>query len=483
MKPLFDKNFLSNFLSDFQLSSLTNIRLAKSIIDSFIQELKSGKLESLKEEEIKSRFLNEFFGDVLGFNYGNSTFWTLREEAKTKVDGTKPDGVLGFFTKNKESDDVRAVIELKNASTDLDKKQKRKDSKCPVSQAFEYSQKFGENCKWVIVSNLKEIRFYTSSFVGKYQVFFLEELSNEDKLKELLFLFHKDRMVNRSKISSTEKLYKLSLKTKKEHKPRHIVEEIYFSLNRFKGLNFVDPNYLANIKPFNIVDDNVWHYSNGNLLSINPAIYLLFQNLSFEKGLVIISPELEKELKEAKVIEYQDKIEWFVKFLNHSQIVEISCVENYEIIIAKRSNGIGFSHKHKFYFSEKEGITKSINILDYKPCDCISCNFKSFNFNNLLGKLKTSMFKEENLNLEYGYGNYLVSSNNYKNAFNIYKKISEKTKGVEGKEIEYFLAKLNMKSLHSLVWEDERLEDSYEIRQEAKNIDLNKIYTKKLNTV
>ena len=96
MQPLFTQDFLSHYIPNFKLSNVPNVRLARNIIDALIEDLNSGKLESLKEEEFKSRFLNEFFGDVLGFNYGNSNYWNLREEAKTKVDATKPDGVLGF---------------------------------------------------------------------------------------------------------------------------------------------------------------------------------------------------------------------------------------------------------------------------------------------------------------------------------------------------------------------------------------------------
>ena len=475
MQSLFSQNFLSHYLNDFKLSNVPNIRLARNIIEGLTQELKSGKLESLKEEELKSRFLNEFFGDVLGYNYGNSTFWTLGEEVKTKVDGTKVDGALGYFSKDKRSSDVRAVIEIKDALTNLDEKQKRKDSKSPISQAFEYASKMGEECKWIIVSNFKEIRFY-SNFQGKYQGFFLEELSNESKLKELLFLFHKDNFIKRQGASRTEQLYKTSsLRLKENEKPRHIIDEIYSSLIRFKGLNFIDPNYLASIKPFNVLTEKVWHYSNGNLLTINPKIYNLFKHLNFEDGSIIISDELIQELEENKVIEYRDKLDAFIKILNHSDINEISCIENYEKVIVARSGGIGFTHKHRFSFSPKEGYTKKINILKHRSCDCISCNFKSFNFKHLLQKLKIAEHNEDYLNLEYAYGNYLVSTNNYKTAYNLYRKLSEKIKGKEGFEIEYFISKLNMKYLYDLIWEDKRMQDSFEIRDEARNIDLNRI--------
>lgn len=475
MQPLFTQNFLSHYLPEFRLSNVPNIRLARNIIEGLIKELKSGKIESLKEEEFMSRFLNEFFGNVLGFNYGNSNFWTLSEEVKTKVDGTKVDGALGYFFKDKNDSDVRAVIEIKDANTNLDDKQKRKDSKSPVSQAFEYASKMGGDCKWVIVSNFKEIRFY-SNFQGKYQVFFLEELSDENKLKELLFLFHKDRFIKKDGTSSTEQLYKISsLELKENEKPRHIVDEIYSSLMRFKGFNYVDPNYLASIKPFNILNEYVWHYSNGKLFTINPNIHALFKHLNFEDGIINISDELQQELKDEKVIEYEDKIDSFIKFLNHSQIKEISCVEDYNRVILRKKHVLGFTHKHVFSVSEKDGFTKNIDILKTKSCDCISCNFKSFDFKYLLGKLKVAQNNEECITLEYAFGNYLVSANNYKNSYNIYKKLCEKIKGKEGLEVEYYLAKLNMKYLHNLVMEDKELRDSIEIKEEIRSIDLNRV--------
>ncbi|WP_298486235.1 type IIL restriction-modification enzyme MmeI [uncultured Maribacter sp.] len=309
MQPIFTQNFLSHYLNEFKLSNVPNIKYIRSVISNLTKELKSGKLESLKEEEFKSRFLNEVFGDVLGYNYGNSSFWTLREEVKTKIDGSKPDGALGFFSIDKTKDDVRAVIEIKNALTKLDEKQKRTDSKSPISQAFEYSSKMGENCRWVIVSNFKEIRFYSSKFQGKYQCYNLNELSNEENLKEILFLFHKDKFIKKHSKSSTDNLYKTnSLNLKENEKPKHIVDEIYSSLYRFKGLNYVDPIYIANIKPFNILDEYVWHFENGNLVTINPKIFKLFNELDFEKGLIKISKKLKQELKESKVIEYEDKL-------------------------------------------------------------------------------------------------------------------------------------------------------------------------------
>ncbi|MFY0630627.1 MAG: hypothetical protein JXR05_09615 [Flavobacteriaceae bacterium] len=68
MKVLFTEGFLSHHLYDFKLSNVPNIKYIKGILKGLNDELTSGKLELLKEEEIKSRFVNEFFGDVLGVN-------------------------------------------------------------------------------------------------------------------------------------------------------------------------------------------------------------------------------------------------------------------------------------------------------------------------------------------------------------------------------------------------------------------------------
>ncbi len=89
IQPIFSEAFLQNHIHNFHLSSIPNIRQITVLINSLISELESGKLASLKEEEIKSRFVSVFFGDILGFNYGNSTKWLLKEEKKSTINGTK----------------------------------------------------------------------------------------------------------------------------------------------------------------------------------------------------------------------------------------------------------------------------------------------------------------------------------------------------------------------------------------------------------
>jgi hypothetical protein len=474
--PIFTDIFLSHYISEFRISSVSDIRGMSIIIKNLVQELESGKFETLKEEEIKSRFITLFFGDVLGFNYGNSNEWLLREEKKSIIDGKKSDGALGYFNKEGNNDDVRAVIEFKDAKTGIDSKQDRRGEQTPVEQGFSYAPTMGGNCKWVIVSNIKEIRFYVSNDISKYQSFFLKDLVNEDKLKELLFLFHKDRFIKKNGNSQTDRLLEISkLLSEKQDLPIHIIDKLYNCIHKFEGLGFVDPNYVATLFPFNILDEHVWQYHNRNLFSINPDIYKLLSEIEIEDNKLIISELLKDEISTSNVIDARNKLESIFIFLNHCMIDEISAIKDYKQIEAKNKRTIGFSSRHSFHFKEKEeGITKRIQLLENKECDCLSCNFRSLNFKKLLEKLKAGLGNENLSTTEYAFGNYLVASNNYKDTYNILKSVEKSTKGRETKEIEYFLCKLNIKYLHNLI-SDYQYSDGKEILNDIKSIDLDKV--------
>jgi len=475
--PIFTTNFLSHYISDFRISSVPDIRGITIIIRNLVQELESGKMESLKEEEIKSRFVTLFFGDVLGFNYGNSNEWLLREEKKSITDGKKSDGALGYFYKEKEKDDVRAIIEIKDANTILDKKQNRRAQETPIEQAFSYVSKMGGNCKWVIVSNLKEIKFYVSNDSSKCQIFFLKDLVQEDKLKELLFLFHKDRFIKKEDNSQTDLLLgKVKLFTKEKDVPIHIIDKIHNCIKRFEGLGSVDPNYIATLYPFNILDEYVWHYHDGNLFTINKEIYNLLNEIEIADDNVVISSLLKNEIEEFNVIDAVSKLEYIFLFLNHCMIEGISAIKDYEWIKLRNKKTIGFTINYSFHYEEgSEGVFKSIQLLKNKKCDCLSCTYRRLDFRNLLERLKAGIGNEWSNTPEYAFGNYLVASNNYKTTYHIYTTISKNTKGKEGKEIEYFLSKLNIKLLYNLIKGSYQYSDSVEIINEIKSIDLDKV--------
>lgn len=192
MSSLFDNTQFQKKLKDYNLHSCPELQ---SIFTHWHALL---SITTKNEEQLQTDFLNDIFGDILGYTYKRGEEETnLEKEEKTELDGQKPDGILGFF--NSENKDCRVIIELKDQKTDIDKKQNRATDKCsPVEQAFGYVSKY-QGVEWVIVSNFKEIRLYKAGYAGKYHSFAMEELAtNEDKQHEFHFLLSKDRLFTKT---------------------------------------------------------------------------------------------------------------------------------------------------------------------------------------------------------------------------------------------------------------------------------------------
>ncbi|MBL7992401.1 MAG: N-6 DNA methylase [Candidatus Kapabacteria bacterium] len=202
-----------------------------------------------KETELDGQFLSHFFRDVLGFSDNRATgTWTLTKNQTSHADSSVPDGVLGFFAmQGSESvSRVHAVIELKDASYDLDKGQKRQnDKRTPVEQAFSYAPKAGGNCKWVIVSNYLELRLYHASDQSKYERFELSRLAEPNELRRLLFLMHRDNLLPLAENETTSRTEELFAARVKEED--RITKEFYAEYKRarndlFKHLCAANPS-------------------------------------------------------------------------------------------------------------------------------------------------------------------------------------------------------------------------------------------------
>lgn len=177
--------------------NLSDYSEKRKILNNWINSLEKGILSKSKEEEFQGKFLNDIFSFILGAvnkSSGNDE-WNLQRESKTRIDGQKADGVIGFFDVNGK-DDVRAVIELKGPTISLDQRQKRSgDTRTPVEQAFNYAPKYGKNCQWVIVSNYKEIRLYRSNDMTEYEVFFLENLKDDLEFQKFIYILSFEALV------------------------------------------------------------------------------------------------------------------------------------------------------------------------------------------------------------------------------------------------------------------------------------------------
>jgi len=199
-------------------------------IDNWRRLIESKTLEGQNEISLQDSFLRAIFGKILNYQFIDQApeQWHFSREKKTITDATRSDAALGFFNANIK--DVRVIVELKDAKTNLDAKQNRKGAHyTPVEQAFLYSAKFDKNCKWVIVSNYKEIRLYNrNASMNEYEVFHILRLNAEAELKRFLYLLARKNLINQLQDSIIDQLYRAN-----EADEVHISKEFY---TRYKQL-------------------------------------------------------------------------------------------------------------------------------------------------------------------------------------------------------------------------------------------------------
>nr|MCU0392213.1 hypothetical protein [Thermoflexibacter sp.] len=414
------------------------------------------------EEALYSYFAELIFDKVLGYNRVKHGEKNLMLQKKSEIDGTKCDFALGYFTKNKEV--VIAVVEIKDAHhTNLDKPQNRKNEKnTPTEQAFLYAIKH-DDCKWIIVSNFKEIRLYSYKHKSiRYETFYLsEEIKKDNELKRFLFLLHKNNLMNKSGISKIEKLYEeqlnnegmkyepknskgLLIESHKNHK--NIIDEIEYCIQKFNGFGFIPTNILSNCKPFNTnPTSRIWNYQVFSLITNNQEVYEFFKNTIIKDKDIDLSSEYKTFIKE-DFTHYKDKVQFIIQQLNHFLI-------------------------HRISFEGKESVNIKIN--NHETCDCLQCNYESLDFGKIVKKLKNFQGNPPNNSLENAYALYKVPIDRYKPAYQMYKAIQKSSKE-QSKDIDYFIATYNLSKLGNIMWSDYNFEDRETVIQELEEIDLQK---------
>lgn len=208
---LLNKKILNQRIANFSFPKGEDAENISKLITGWQKALKDSDLSKTKEKSIQGKFLNVFFEQILGYEdkTGGLEEWSLIAEPKTEVDSQVADGSLGFFTKDKK--ETKAVIELKDAKTSLDKKQKgREKGYSPVEQGYLYATKF-DRCKWIIVSNFREIRLYNKARSEQfYEKFDVLDLHKEDEFKKFYFLLKKENLISKEGDSPIDDLAKKS---------------------------------------------------------------------------------------------------------------------------------------------------------------------------------------------------------------------------------------------------------------------------------
>ncbi|MCP4374408.1 MAG: N-6 DNA methylase [Deltaproteobacteria bacterium] len=237
MPPLFQQKVLQAAIERFDMAQIPNLAQKREILAKWKQTIDSNKLKGAGEVSIHGVFLSDLFATVLGYKQitEHPTEWNLVHEQKTQFDATRPDGSLGFFTK--DLTDTRGVIELKSTDTDLDAKQHRKhDKRSPVEQAFSYVPKSGKKCNWIIVSNYVELRFYHKNSLGEYVTFRIADLTDEVEFKRFYYLLSIENLIAKDGESIIGALYRRSEEEEKNISKKFYAEYTQARLHLFEHL-------------------------------------------------------------------------------------------------------------------------------------------------------------------------------------------------------------------------------------------------------
>ena len=211
MATLLNQKLLKSCIEKFHFPENEKRQKSEKIISAWQKSFKDSDLSKAKETSLQGKFFAKFFCEILGYTTQDDSneVWTLKQEAKTEVDGKEADGSLGFYSKTSEK--TRCVIELKDAQKPLDKKQLTRESKqTPVEQAFQYLYKFAD-CDWVIVSNFRYTRLYhKSKGQTAYEEFDILTLHEEKEFKRFYYCLCQENLLNEQARSPMDELVKRS---------------------------------------------------------------------------------------------------------------------------------------------------------------------------------------------------------------------------------------------------------------------------------
>lgn len=180
----------------------------------------SGRLAEHKETSIDSQFLDQLFGEGLGYRLKTRDPSDYQLEHKFSVPCVGiADAALGEFP---QANSPVAVIELKDSMTDLDRA--RSNGRTAVQQCWDYLNALPE-CPWGIVSNFSTIRLYHRSKGSlRYEEFTLQELRNSDRFKMFWCLFERGGLL-RSRLGQAPRAADLLRTT--DIRQKEVGDELY----------------------------------------------------------------------------------------------------------------------------------------------------------------------------------------------------------------------------------------------------------------
>lgn len=165
----------------------------RAALEAWAQMIHSGRVGKLKETELHWEFASKIAEAVLGYRGPASAGEYTVTSEKTILSGSV-DLALGRF--GGKTPEILAPLELKGADTrDLDAIMPGRN-KTPVQQAWEYAMN-ARGVKWVLVSNMIELRLYGfGEGTTAYEAFQLDRLTDPDEYARFMLLLSADSLLS-----------------------------------------------------------------------------------------------------------------------------------------------------------------------------------------------------------------------------------------------------------------------------------------------
>ena len=162
-------------------------------LNSWTDMIRSGRVYALKETALHGQFAAKIIEGVLGYHgpAGGADYTVATEQAILRG---SVDLALGRF--GGKTPEILAPFELKGADTrDLDAIMPGRN-KTPVQQAWEYAMN-ARGVKWVLVSNMIELRLYGfGEGTTAYEAFQLDRLTDPDEYARFMLLLSADSLLS-----------------------------------------------------------------------------------------------------------------------------------------------------------------------------------------------------------------------------------------------------------------------------------------------
>jgi len=162
-------------------------------LDAWADMIHSGRVYALKETALHGQFAAKIIEGVLGY-HGPAVGADYTVSTEQAILQGSVDLALGRF--GGKTPEILAPFELKGAKTkDLDAIMPGRN-KTPVQQAWEYAMN-ARGVKWVLVSNMIELRFYGfGEGTTAYETFHLDRLTDPDEYARFMLLLSADSLLS-----------------------------------------------------------------------------------------------------------------------------------------------------------------------------------------------------------------------------------------------------------------------------------------------